>query len=84
MNCICRVSVLKTHPSRSECGDAGTLCDVTGMLTGLQLPLCHRHRRQLQRLGLTVEKCTPLEQNTAKAEFQRADGLRTIPVRPAV
>jgi hypothetical protein len=60
------------------CGAASRLYAVSGIFTGLDLELCTRHRRQLERWGLTCELCGPLVQSASRAEAQRAAGLRTI------
>ncbi len=78
MACVCKVSLEKTKPSRSICGGHSRLCNVSGILAGMDLELCARHRRQLKRLGLAVEPCVPLVQAASRAEAQRAAGLRTI------
>lgn len=78
MDCVCRVSLLKTKDHRIECRRSGSLYNVSGALAGMDVVLCSRHVATLQRLGLTVDKCIPLEQATARAEHQRRKGLRTI------
>jgi hypothetical protein len=78
MSCVCKVSPSKTSPSRFVCGGHSRLCNVTGILAGLDLELCARHRRQLIKLGLRVEPCVPLVVAASRAEAQRAAGLRTV------
>lgn len=78
MSCICKVNRFKTKPSRSVCGSGSALYNVSGQLAGMSLEFCSRHCRQLERLGLTVIKCIPLEQAIDSAEAQRRKGLRTI------
>ena len=79
MECVCSVSLSKTKPQRSVCGRSGALCNVNGLLCGVDLVVCWFHRRQLQRLGLKVEKVIPLGQRAARAEQQRKSGLRSVP-----
>ena len=62
--CTLKVSPLKTKGSklgsRSICSrPAGTDCTVSGGLGSLALTICYRHRHQLERMGLTVEKAKP-------------------------
>lgn len=77
--CSVQTSILKTDPPRRSCGVPGAIYNVTGMLTGLAVVLCGAHATLLRRMGLTVEKVTPLEQLQGKAEAQRTAGLRTLP-----
>ena len=78
MACVCKVSPYKTNPSRAICGGHSRLCNVSGILVGMDLELCARHRRQLVKLGLVVEPCVLLVQAASRAEAQRAAGLRTV------
>lgn len=79
MACVCLVRPKARHlPATVVCGLVSRLCNVSGILAGMDLELCSRHRRQLTRMGLTVEPCVPLVQAASRAEAQRAAGLRTI------
>jgi hypothetical protein len=71
MDCGLRTSRLKTIDGRTVCGRAGVLYNVTGALASLTLVCCTRHARQLRRIGLLVDKVTPLEQLAAKANSHK-------------
>lgn len=48
------------HTYSARCNRPGVVCEVCG-LSPLQMILCSRHRKQLERTGLRVRLCTALE-----------------------
>jgi hypothetical protein len=76
MSCALKVSLARTADHRSICGRGGRLCNVSGVLV-----ICSSHRRQLRRMGLTVE---PVFSLAIEREQSGRSKRRRKPVESAV